>query len=122
MEEAWVAIVGFFHLGLFCFAFYDSRNRVERGEKYLVKIKIREEPSKEISKPKPRPKPKSESKPRPKPKPEPLTEQSIKDDVVACLRRMGSKKKEAVEAVDRLADTTKYVEVGELLKDIFKKH
>jgi hypothetical protein len=126
MEEAWVVIVGFFYLGLFSLAFYDARNRVEHGEKYLVKIKIREELSKEISKPKPRSKPKSESKPRtkpkPEPKPEPLTEQSIKDDVVACLRRMGSTKKEAVEAVDSLADTTKYVDAGELLKDIFKKH
>ena len=126
MEEAWVAIVGLFYLGLFCISFYDARNKIEHDENYLVRVKIREVPSKEISKPKPRSKPKSKSKPRTKPKPEskpePLTEQSIKEDVVACLRKMGSKKKEAVEAVDSLADTTKYVDAGELLRDIFKKH
>ena len=122
MEEAWVAIVGLFYLGLFCISFYDARNKIEHDENYLVRVKIREVPSKEISKPKPRSKPKSKSKPRTKPKPEPLTEQSIKDAVVAALRKLGSKKKEAVEAVDSLADTTKYVDAGELLKDIFKKH
>ncbi len=120
MEDAKIAIVGLFYLGLFSIAFHHSYTAVavEEKENYLVRIKIREE-EEEDSKPKLEHKP--ESKPKPKPESKPLTEQSIKDDVVACLRGMGSKKKEAVEAVNNLADTTKYVDAVELLKDIFKK-
>ena len=119
MEEAWVAIVGLFYLGLFSLSFYDSMNRVESvgKENYLVKIAIRE--SKEGGKPKPKPAPKPD--PVTEHKSKPLTSESIKEDAISALRNLGCKKKEAVELVNGLADKTKYDDIGELLKDILKK-
>ena len=79
------------------------------------KVIVRDSPEPEPEPPKPKPKP---PKPKPKPKPELLTDQSIKDDVIGCLRSLGYKKKESTDVVNTIADRIAYTDVEVLLKDI----
>jgi hypothetical protein len=65
-------------------------------------------------------KPVSKKEEVPEPEPELLTDQSIKDDAIGCLRSLGYKKKESTDVVNNLADRIEYRDVDALLKDILK--
>ena len=58
--------------------------------------------------------------PEPEPEPEPLTAQSIKDEVISCLRGLGHKKKESTDVVNTLADRVEYIDWETLLKAILR--
>ena len=58
--------------------------------------------------------------PEPEPEPEPLTAQSIKDEVISCLRGLGHKKKESTDVVNTLADRVEYKDWETLLKAILR--